>query len=107
MGAFKNKHSKNLEPMDLFSLTLIASTNNYGQVSARPKLKSSVSAIPGRYVPVGNGKTCLGKDLVAARLVWESLNLRLDRGEFIEALSWIRIQQLGKDSGANPETQVR
>ena len=69
MRALENKHFKKLEPMYLLSPTLLASTNKYGGVSARPKLESSVSATPGRYVPVGNGKTCLGKDLVAARQV--------------------------------------
>lgn len=86
MGAFENKCFKNLEPTDLLSFTFIVSTNNYGQISAWPKLESSVSAITERYVPVENGKTCLGKDLVAAGLEGESLNLRLDR-DFIEALS--------------------
>lgn len=44
-----------------------------------PQLGSAAPAVPGRYVLVENGETCLGKDLVCAGLELGALKLRLDR----------------------------
>ena len=58
LEAFENRPLKNLEVIVLLSFTLIASTSNWSSLSMACT-GEFVLALPGRYVPVGNGKTYL------------------------------------------------